>query len=75
MVISIKLGCASNAPSRARAGRERASSELNAARDLARVAAEGGNVAEALATLRTIADWFPASLDVPILAECRALLQ
>ena len=49
--------------------------ELNAARDLARVAAEAGNVAEALATLRTIVDWFPASLDVPILAECRALLQ
>jgi tetratricopeptide (TPR) repeat protein len=49
--------------------------ELNASRDLARVAAEAGNATEALATLRAIVDWFPASLDVPMLAECRALLQ
>ena len=49
--------------------------ELNAARDLAGVAAEAGNATVALATLRAIVDWFPAILDVPILAECRALLQ
>jgi tetratricopeptide (TPR) repeat protein len=49
--------------------------ELNAARDLATVAAEADNATEALATLRAIVDWFPASLDVPILADCRALLQ
>ena len=49
--------------------------ELNAAGDLAKLAGEIGNGTEALAVLRTIVDWFPASLDVPILAECRALLQ
>jgi hypothetical protein len=48
---------------------------LNAVRDLARLAAEAGDVTEALGTLRAIVDWFPATLDVPALAECRALLQ
>jgi tetratricopeptide (TPR) repeat protein len=48
--------------------------ELNAARDLARLDGEAGDTTEALATLRGIVDWFPASLDVPVLAECRALL-
>jgi tetratricopeptide (TPR) repeat protein len=49
--------------------------ELNAARDLARLAGEAGDVTAALGTLRAIVDWFPAALDVPALAECRALLQ
>ncbi len=49
--------------------------ELNATRDLARLAGEAGDVTEALRTLRAIVDWFSATLDVPALAECRALLQ
>ncbi len=49
--------------------------ELNAARDLARLAGKSGDVTEALGTLRAIVDWFPAALDVPALAECRTLLQ
>ena len=49
--------------------------ELHAARDLVRLSAEAGNATEALKTLRSIVDWFPATLAVPILAECRALLQ
>ena len=48
--------------------------ELNAARDLARLGIETGHGDEALQTLRSIVDWFPATLDVPALAECRALL-
>ena len=48
--------------------------ELNAGRDLARHDGEAGDTTEALATLRGIVDWFPASLDVPVLAECRARL-
>ena len=48
--------------------------ELNATHDLARLNAEAGDAAEALAQLRSIVDWFPAALDVPVLAECRALL-
>jgi len=48
--------------------------ELNAARDLAKLAAEAGDTTEALENLRSIVNWFPATLDVPVLAECRALL-
>jgi hypothetical protein len=48
--------------------------ELNAARDLARLSTKTGDGAEALQTLRAMVDWFPATLDVPILAECRALV-
>jgi class 3 adenylate cyclase/tetratricopeptide (TPR) repeat protein len=49
--------------------------ELNASRDLARLSIETGDGPEALQTLRSMVDWFPATLDVPVLAECRALLQ
>jgi class 3 adenylate cyclase/tetratricopeptide (TPR) repeat protein len=49
--------------------------ELNAARDLARLSAEAGAGTEALQTLRSIVDWFPSTLNVPLLAECRALLR
>jgi tetratricopeptide (TPR) repeat protein len=49
--------------------------ELNAARDLAKLCAETGDATEALGRLRAIVDWFPATLDVPVLAECRALLR
>ena len=48
--------------------------ELNAVRDLTRLRVEAGNAGETLERLRAIVDWFPASLDVPVLAECRALL-
>jgi class 3 adenylate cyclase/tetratricopeptide (TPR) repeat protein len=48
--------------------------ELNAARDLARLSTKTGDGAEALQTLRSIVDWFPSTLDVPVLTECRALL-
>jgi tetratricopeptide (TPR) repeat protein len=48
--------------------------ELTAAHDLVMLGAATGDDAEALQTLRSIVDWFPATLDVPILAECRALL-
>jgi tetratricopeptide (TPR) repeat protein len=66
------VSCADNAQSREQVARL---FELNAVRDLARLAAEAGDVTEALGTLRAIVDWFPATLDVPALAECRALLQ
>ena len=36
--------------------------------------AETGDSSEALERLRSLVDWFPSTLDVPILAECRALL-
>ena len=49
--------------------------ELHAARDLVRLSAEPGNATEAPKTLRSIVDWFPATLAVPVLAECRALLR
>jgi DNA-binding response OmpR family regulator/class 3 adenylate cyclase/tetratricopeptide (TPR) repeat protein len=49
--------------------------ELHAARDLARLSAEAGGSTEALKELRSIVDWFPVDLDVPVLAECRAVLQ
>ncbi|HKM73561.1 MAG TPA: AAA family ATPase [Stellaceae bacterium] len=49
--------------------------ELNAARDLARRSAEAGDTTEAFDRLRSIVDWFPTTLDVPVLAECRALLR
>jgi len=48
--------------------------ELNAVRDLPRLGVEAGNAGETLERLCAIVDWFPASLDVPVLAECRALL-
>jgi len=48
--------------------------ELNAGHDLASLSAETGNSTEALEMLRSIVEWFPAALDVPVLAECRALL-
>jgi len=48
--------------------------ELNAARDLARLGIAAGGGSMEREHLRTIVDWFPASLDVPVLAECRALL-
>ena len=49
--------------------------ELHAARDLVRLSAEAGGTTDALKDLRAIVDWFPPGLDVPVLAECRALLQ
>jgi DNA-binding response OmpR family regulator/class 3 adenylate cyclase/tetratricopeptide (TPR) repeat protein len=49
--------------------------ELHAARDLVRLSAEAGGSTEALEELRSIVDWFPVDLDVPVLAECRAVLQ
>jgi tetratricopeptide (TPR) repeat protein len=49
--------------------------ELCAAHDLARLSTETGDGSEALQTLRSIVDWFPSTLDVPILAESRALLR
>ena len=48
--------------------------ELHAARDLARLDMQAGDAAEALAALRSIVGWFPATVDVPVLAECRELL-
>jgi hypothetical protein len=39
------------------------------------LSAEAGDSAEALEKLHGIVDWFPADLDIPVLAECRALLQ
>ena len=66
--------CFERAMSRARD--QRASLfELNAAHDLARLGAETGDAGEALEKLHPIVDWFPAILDVPILADCRALLR
>jgi tetratricopeptide (TPR) repeat protein len=50
--------------------------ELNAARDLAKLGAETGDAGEeTLEKLRSIVAWFPATLDIPVLAECRALLE
>ncbi len=49
--------------------------ELHAARDVVMLSAEAGDSAEALEKLHGIVDWFPADLDIPVLAECRALLQ
>jgi class 3 adenylate cyclase/tetratricopeptide (TPR) repeat protein len=49
--------------------------ELNAARDLARLSTEAGDATEALERLRSIVDWFPATLDIPVLAEAHALLR
>jgi len=49
--------------------------ELRAARDLVKLSAEVGDSTEARERLRSVVGWFPAALDVPILAECRALLQ
>jgi class 3 adenylate cyclase/tetratricopeptide (TPR) repeat protein len=49
--------------------------ELNAAHDLAKLSVETGDASEALEKLRSIVDWFPATLDVPVLAQCRVLLR
>jgi tetratricopeptide (TPR) repeat protein len=49
--------------------------ELHAARDLVRLAIEAGLCTNAHEKLRTIVEWFPADLDIPILTECRELLQ
>jgi len=49
--------------------------ELRATRDLARLSAETGSSTQALEKLRSIVGWFPATLDVPLLAECRSLVQ
>ena len=49
--------------------------ELQAARDLVRLCGEAGGLTEALEILRKVVDWFPPRLDIPVLAECRALLQ
>jgi tetratricopeptide (TPR) repeat protein len=49
--------------------------ELNAARDLVQLNTEASDATEALAMLRGVVDWFPDTLDVPVLAECRALLR
>jgi DNA-binding response OmpR family regulator/class 3 adenylate cyclase/tetratricopeptide (TPR) repeat protein len=49
--------------------------ELHAARDLVRLAMEAGLRIEAHEKLRTIVDWFPPGLDIPVLTECRTLLQ
>ncbi len=48
--------------------------ELNAARNLAKLSREVGDGGEAFEQLRSIVDWFPATLDVPVMAECRMLL-
>ena len=48
--------------------------ELHAARDLARLSQKAGGANEALLQLQSIVSWFPVTLDVPVLAECRALL-
>jgi tetratricopeptide (TPR) repeat protein len=48
--------------------------ELHAARDLVRLANETGGSTVALKKLRAIVDWFPVTLDIPILTQCRALL-
>jgi tetratricopeptide (TPR) repeat protein len=49
--------------------------ELNAARDLVLLTADSGDCAEAIELLRTVVDWFPAVLEVPVLAQCRAVLR
>jgi tetratricopeptide (TPR) repeat protein len=49
--------------------------ELNATRDLVQLGTEAGDATEALKQLRAIVDRFPVTLDVPVLAECRALLR
>jgi DNA-binding response OmpR family regulator/class 3 adenylate cyclase/tetratricopeptide (TPR) repeat protein len=49
--------------------------ELHAARDLARLSAETDGCTGEPESLRSIVDCFPPDLDIPVLAECRALLQ
>ena len=49
--------------------------ELHAARDLARLDVQAGDAVEALAVLRSIVGWFPATVHVLVLAECRRLLR
>jgi tetratricopeptide (TPR) repeat protein len=48
--------------------------ELHAARDLVRLAHETGDSTAALGKLRTIVNWFPVALDIPLLTQCRTLL-
>jgi DNA-binding response OmpR family regulator/class 3 adenylate cyclase/tetratricopeptide (TPR) repeat protein len=66
--------CFEQAIARSRAQRARLF-ELHAARDLVRLTIETGHHAGAHEELRTVVEWFPADLDIPVLAECRALLQ
>ena len=49
--------------------------ELHAARDLVRLSAEAGGSTEALENCAALWTGFLPDLDVPVLAECRALLQ
>jgi hypothetical protein len=49
--------------------------ELNAAHDLVILTADQGGDAEAIESLHAVVDWFPATLEVPILAQCRAMLR
>jgi tetratricopeptide (TPR) repeat protein len=49
--------------------------ELHAARDLVRLCGEAGGLTEAVEILRNVVEWFPSRLHIPVLAECRALLQ
>lgn len=48
--------------------------ELNAARDLVMLSAEAGEAGGELERLRSIVDGFPATLDFPVLVECRAMV-
>ncbi|MBV8119769.1 MAG: hypothetical protein JO081_07515 [Alphaproteobacteria bacterium] len=65
--------CFHRATTRARAQQARLF-ELNAARDLALLSADADDSTEARERLRCVADWFPAALDVRVLAESRGLL-
>jgi tetratricopeptide (TPR) repeat protein len=48
--------------------------ELLAVRDLVRLSVEAGDAAYAIQQLRAVVGRFPAGLNIPVLAECRALL-
>ena len=48
--------------------------ELNAARELVMLSAEAGEAGAELERLRSIVDGFPATLNFPVLAECRAMV-
>jgi hypothetical protein len=49
--------------------------ELHATRDCTQLSAETSDSTEVPERLRSIVDWFPATLAIPILAECRALFR
>jgi tetratricopeptide (TPR) repeat protein len=49
--------------------------ELHAARDLVRLSAEAGGTQAAQQALASVVGSFSSGLDIPVLAECRALLQ